>query len=583
MKLRNLLTVLGLILTITWQFQAQNNTLSELLVHGFDKAPCTHDGCKKQCFSMALHQGRQNLETLSPEARDVVESAAMRPQFQGTEQLATLGIFVFHYSVDGPPSESIDPTDNDFSGFPDYLEFMAFEFLAIAEEYHEVRGWTYPPFDGDELNDAYYDVYIGGGFAGDNVYGYVAEDQVIGDNPNSTHLLEKDAATSYMVMRNEYNDFPGTTEKNIQVTAAHEYLHAVQYGYWTDMEIWMFEGSAAWAEEYFYPGLDDNFQYLGDVFQYSDIAMNINAGEVPQLDGHWYSTWLFFQYLTEHYGVDIIKKVFEAGIQEYSFPALDRVLNDNGTSILNVFASYYVAAGLSTADNDAAPFDFKRGEDYKNATGGMKVESQFLFDGGTPVYFNSQSDGNGILMRTACDYHYFQSQSNFRLDAVQGNGNGEILFLLVKGIGLFPNLRGIEIEQLAVNGNQRLAIIENNDDYDFYVLMTLRADFDSEEISSLQYEFQVSPIGGVATEDISDKYNIEAFPTVVTDKLYIDLNDYTGDYTAEVFDVNGSSVAMSFDKREAVIQTGSISAGTYMLVLYDDEQRIIHQSKFIRQ
>lgn len=575
MNIKILLLITGL---FPIQAFAQNVDYSNLILQSVKSPPCQHDHCEKQCFSMVLKLAMDNFESLNPEAKTLVESASSRPQFSGTEQIATLGIYAFHYSLDGPRDESIDPTDNDLSGFPDYLEFMAFSFLEVSEEYHDVRGWTLPPYDGDDVNGAYYDVYIGNSFAGDNIYGFVAEDQQIGDNPNSP-FKENDAATSYMVMRSDYLDFPGSQEKNIQVTAAHEYVHAIQYGYWTDMEIFMFEGTAAWAEEYMYPGLDDNFQYLNGVFEYSDVAQNLAPGEIPQLDGHWYSTWLFFKYLTEQHGVDIIKDIFEAGIQEYSYPAMNRVLTNRNDNLLNLYASYYIAAGLLTDRNNAGSFIFDRANDYKASTGGMLLESAFSFQG-TPVYFHSAQDGNGLLMRTACDYHLFEADSDFRVDAVQGDGNGEIIFLLVKGAGQLPFVTDLEVEQLGVNGDQRLALVDDSEDWDWYQLLTLRADFESEESSSIQYEFQVSPLSGVAVEDISDQYDISVFPTVTENYLTIDFGDYDQSWVGQICDLNGKVIRRldghaTFDAKELI-------ASPYLIILKDEKGRIIHQSKFIK-
>ena len=53
-----------------------------------------------------------------------------------------------------------------------------------------------------------------------------------------------------------------TPKENLQVTAAHEFFHSVQYSYDVREDAWIMEATAAWAEDEIYPKVNDNIQYL---------------------------------------------------------------------------------------------------------------------------------------------------------------------------------------------------------------------------------------------------------------------------------------------------------------------------------
>ena len=67
------------------------------------------------------------------------------------------------------------------------------------------------------------------------------------------------------MLDNDYaaDEFPTNTPiENLQVTIAHEYFHAVQFGYDIAEDPWFLEATAAWVEDIMYDRVDDNLQYL---------------------------------------------------------------------------------------------------------------------------------------------------------------------------------------------------------------------------------------------------------------------------------------------------------------------------------
>ena len=72
--------------------------------------------------------------------------------------------------------------------------------------------------------------------------------------------------SAYCVLDNDFApaQFPGSTtpDEALRVTAAHEFFHAVQFGYDAYEDGWFMEGTAVWMEDEVYDGIDDNHQYL---------------------------------------------------------------------------------------------------------------------------------------------------------------------------------------------------------------------------------------------------------------------------------------------------------------------------------
>ena len=137
------------------------------------------------------------------------------------------------------------------------------------------------------------DVYLAD-IGNDGLYGYCATDDDIPVNgPQDTW--------GYCVLDNDYSkgEFPTNTPKeNLQVTAAHEYFHAVQFGYDISEDGWVMEATATWAEDELYDGVNDNVQYL------RSGPMSLPHKSLDQFfQSYHYGAWIFFRYLTERFPV----------------------------------------------------------------------------------------------------------------------------------------------------------------------------------------------------------------------------------------------------------------------------------------
>jgi hypothetical protein len=176
------------------------------------------------------------------------------------------------------------------------------------------------------------------------------------------------------VLDNDYStDEFGTNTpiENMQVTAAHEYYHAVQFAYDVLEDGWFMEGSAAWVEDEVYDAVNDNRQYLASSpLTQPDVPLDSATGiEV-------YGGWIFFRYLTERFdaakgGLPVLLLKFwqaadsvGAGKDRYGVQAIDKVLRDRSTSLTdqlasfsnaNLFARTAYAEGTAQSYPQAAP------------------------------------------------------------------------------------------------------------------------------------------------------------------------------------------------------------------------------------
>ncbi|UMG91924.1 hypothetical protein MF408_18155 [Nocardioides sp. TF02-7] len=156
-------------------------------------------------------------------------------------------------------------------------------------------GYRAPKPDGVRGGSAHTDVYVGD-IGDDGLYGFCTSDDpktAISD-PGSYDVW------AYCVLDDDYtrSQFPTNTPlENMRVTAAHEYFHAVQFGYDFAEDPWLLESTAAWVEDELYDSVDDNRQYLRN----SPLRRPRMPLDTFGEEGFHYGTWIFWRYLTEKY------------------------------------------------------------------------------------------------------------------------------------------------------------------------------------------------------------------------------------------------------------------------------------------
>ncbi|WP_041546758.1 MULTISPECIES: MXAN_6640 family putative metalloprotease [unclassified Nocardioides] len=250
----------------------------------------------------------------------------------------------YHWVTTGP--DAVPTGDLDGDGVPDYVQ----DVMDIVDGVHDTyvgAGYRAPKTDGAIGGSPNTDIYLAD-VGSDNLYGYCTSDA---PNPPSGGPYD---AWAYCVLDNDYDpsQFPTNTPlENLQVTAAHEYFHAVQFGYDALEDSWLMEATATWAEDELYDDVNDNLQYLSE----SPLKKPGQPLDTFNDAGAQYGTWIFFRFLTE-WATDaeggmptLVRDIWRyadgaaGGQDDYSMQALSRVLAERGSTLPVMLATFATA------------------------------------------------------------------------------------------------------------------------------------------------------------------------------------------------------------------------------------------------
>jgi len=195
-------------------------------------------------------------------------------------------------------------------------------------------GYRAPRPDGRRGGSRKLDVYLKE-LGGQGLYGYCAPETRGGGRQ----------AAGYCVLDDDFarSQFKAPPADSLRVTAAHEFLHAVQFGYDYLEDRWLLEATATWMEERFADGVNDNRRYLrsgqfGVPGRPLDSTVGLSA----------YGNWVFFEYLSERFGRAVVRRIWEQAGEApsdggtYSLDAVSRALPES-VALDAVFADYAMA------------------------------------------------------------------------------------------------------------------------------------------------------------------------------------------------------------------------------------------------
>ena len=243
-----------------------------------------------------------------------------------------------------------------------YAEQVAATAEQVLETY-AAAGYRAPKPDGTRGGNELLDIYLED-LGGQGLYGYCDTDSApTGDGPWDV--------PAYCAFDNDYSEFPTHTPlENLQVTAAHELFHAVQFAYDYLEDIWFMESTATWAEDEVFDDVDDNVQYLGSSpLAQPAVPLDKDAGLRV------YGGWIFFRYLTERHpeaegGLPVlVREIWEradgaaGGPDDYSIEAVKHVLAAHGGGLRTTWARFAAAnrqPGLSYAAGRASRYPTAR-------------------------------------------------------------------------------------------------------------------------------------------------------------------------------------------------------------------------------
>jgi len=215
-------------------------------------------------------------------------------------------------------------------------------------------GYRAPVKDGKHGGNNLFDVYLKD-VGSQGLYGYCAPEYL---KPGRTR-----EASGYCVLDNDFSSsqFGGAQPvDSLRVTAAHEFFHAVQFGYDYKEDHWMMEATSTWMEERFADSINDNRQYL----PYGQVRLPYTSLDVYNPSGfNQYGNWPFFEYLSSHYGAGLVRQIwnlagnFPGAGKQYSTQAISSALRSHGgfTSVFGGYAAANVSPAQSYAEGSAWP------------------------------------------------------------------------------------------------------------------------------------------------------------------------------------------------------------------------------------
>src|SRR6185369_3951364 len=214
------------------------------------------------------------------------------------------GRYLIHYATTGTDAPPL--ADLNGNGVPDWVETVAQTFEDVASAY-VARGWRLAP----TVNAAPYDIYIHN-LAPQRLYGITtAPPDFAAPSPGFPNAFR-----SFLEIDNNFTDGifvnafggPYSPLQSLQITAAHEYHHAIQYGYNFFFDVWYAEATAVWHEDELYDGVNQGYNYIPGWFNNSTLSIDT---AVNVTNGGGYGRWIFNRYLAEQHGSDVIRNFWE--------------------------------------------------------------------------------------------------------------------------------------------------------------------------------------------------------------------------------------------------------------------------------
>jgi hypothetical protein len=209
----------------------------------------------------------------------------------------------------------------DANSTPDYVDFMlgAFEHSFATE--NGTLGWRLPVSDGTRGGNSRTDVYIAQ-IGDDDIFGYANTDPQADSRSQFGYLVMDD---DYAVGEFGYPSF----EDPLEVTAAHEYNHVLQFGYDILQDGWMFESTATWAEDKVFNAVNDYVNYIPDWADEPEQPLT-EASDLKQYGSaiwnHWLDTRYEAQVVRRAWAVSVANSVAGGG---FAPGAYDRAIRDS--------------------------------------------------------------------------------------------------------------------------------------------------------------------------------------------------------------------------------------------------------------
>jgi len=358
--------------------------------------------------------------------------------------------FKFHYTTNESSSHKVENID--------YVIQMGEVFEQVWMFFIDTLEFNGPIFF-DEAGSNLYNIYI------ENLPSFYFG--VTYTSNNSSNLNQ---CSSFIKMRNNYNgsQFSTNTElENIKVTAVHEFFHSIQFSYNCFERLWIMEASAVWSEDQLYNGINDLYRYINSWFQNTHLSID-NEGN------HMYGSFIFFQYLDEHFGeTETIKKIWDyskenaSSSKDISFQCIDYALESKQIKFEEAYHKMAIANKV-LSNLIHSPYSYIEAEGYKTVTDGPINKQDIIYEKGNinqinnPSIIKYSSLYYSLSINSPVKIYLTKNSGNFALSVIiKHSGKSEWSIKSEPIINIDPNI-GIEWISIVVS-----ALESDNNTWDF--------------------------------------------------------------------------------------------------------------------
>jgi hypothetical protein len=317
-------------------------------------------------FACGAQSGAAAIAATS-EALRPTDSAAEPPAFQPDEvveeQASPSGFFRVFFTRRG--RDAVPSGDDDGDGVPDFVQLVGREFEAVSTFYQQLGFRTALRASDVAGDDA--------GAAGENTFDvYLVDFPTSADGgfrSEACRVAPAQGCAGYMLVE---NDFVGhgyaSPDAAIRLLASHEYFHAVQAAYLTNVSKVLAEGTAVWGSEAFDPSLTDFEQQIAGYLARPDRPLGTDP--VGAVDPSTYGSALFFEFLSENYGREVIRELFDelaatSNPDDVAWPAaLDDVLMQRHDGALSSAFARFAEWNLYTQARADPARSYANGTNY---------------------------------------------------------------------------------------------------------------------------------------------------------------------------------------------------------------------------
>jgi len=284
--------------------------------------------------------------------------------------------FNIHYATTGKDSVALTDLNNNF--IPDRVEQIASAFEKSFSV--ECLQMNYPVPPSMENGSRPYDIYIV------NLSTKYATTITEGINPE---FPAQKNVKSYIVFNTNFEG-PGfhiQGENAINVTAAHEFFHAIQLGYvFRNTDGYFFELTAVWMEDQVFDEVDNYLYYLDYFFDAPGIPLTGVSYTIPNVMRHIYGRCAFGFYIAENFGSEAIRQIWQLMSEKIALEAIDRVFKNHNTNFENEFFKF-CKWNFFTGERTQKNYSYKDASKFPEVKLEKEQIIEYLFEENGDGYF----------------------------------------------------------------------------------------------------------------------------------------------------------------------------------------------------